>query len=547
MREMRSLILAFTCLLLAAGGVAAQKQAEPPAPAGLFIETIDVTVVNVEVYVTDKNGERVSGLTRDDFELFEDKRPVAISNFAAIEDRRPRVADSVPATPATPGRPAAAAKAAATLSGEASLPEDQRLHLVVYIDNANIEPLHRNRLYRYLDSFLRRNLTEEDRAALYTYEKALHLRQPFTSGSDDLLKALRETEGLSGLGVTREKERQTLLRDIERARSRSEIEGRLRMYAESTFNDLRFTIDALNEMIDGLAGLPGRKAVLYVSDGLPMRPAEDLYSALGDQFNDPSAITDTLSWDVSSSIEALAQRANANRVTFYTIEAAGLRAYSAIGAADSGSSKSFIGVDQIRRQNWSSTLKSMAEETGGLAITGTSNFAPALMKVGSDFDIFYSLGYHASHGGDGRYHEIKVRTKRKGLTVRHRTGYRAKTPSRWMSDRTRAALIYDQNSNPLELDLLVEPASKHEDRHYIVPLVVRIPVRNVTLIPDDELWVVEIPSSEVQGAQDMWYAHEVSLQMRQGATLISVGVRDDIGARSSFVTRQFSIGDYQAP
>jgi hypothetical protein len=64
---------------------------------------------------------------------------------------------------------------------------------------------------------------------------------------------------------------------------------------------------------------------------------------------------------------------------------------------------------------------------------------------------------------------------------------------------------------------------------------------------DDELWVVEIPSSEVQGAQDMWYAHEVSLQMRQGATLISVGVRDDIGARSSFVTRQFSIGDYQAP
>ena len=56
---------------------------------GAYVETVDVTVVNLDVYVTDKKGEPVTGLTRDDFEVFENGRPVAISNFFAVEDRRP--------------------------------------------------------------------------------------------------------------------------------------------------------------------------------------------------------------------------------------------------------------------------------------------------------------------------------------------------------------------------------------------------------------------------------------------------------------------------
>ena len=59
------------------------------APASDFFETVDVNVVNVEVYVTDKEGNPVPGLTQDDFVLLEDGDPVEISNFYAAHKGKP--------------------------------------------------------------------------------------------------------------------------------------------------------------------------------------------------------------------------------------------------------------------------------------------------------------------------------------------------------------------------------------------------------------------------------------------------------------------------
>ena len=65
----------------------ASPNAQPVIPrAG---ETIEVSIVDFDVIVTDKNGARVHGLTRDDFEVFEDKKPQTITNFAAYEGATP--------------------------------------------------------------------------------------------------------------------------------------------------------------------------------------------------------------------------------------------------------------------------------------------------------------------------------------------------------------------------------------------------------------------------------------------------------------------------
>src|SRR5688572_25929801 len=73
-------------LALAAGLLPglALAQAPPENPEPTFFESIDVNVVNVEVYVTDKQGRRVQGLTRDDFQVLEDGKPVEITNFYAV-------------------------------------------------------------------------------------------------------------------------------------------------------------------------------------------------------------------------------------------------------------------------------------------------------------------------------------------------------------------------------------------------------------------------------------------------------------------------------
>src|SRR6185436_3419755 len=110
--------LAVALLLGLLGGrvpLLAQKKpapapAKPEAAGGeeLFVDTVNVNVVNVDVYVTDKKGNRVNGLTKNDFELFEDNRPVAITNFFAVENGKSNAREEPPPAPAAGSAPAPA-------------------------------------------------------------------------------------------------------------------------------------------------------------------------------------------------------------------------------------------------------------------------------------------------------------------------------------------------------------------------------------------------------------------------------------------------------
>ena len=72
-----------TCLLAA---LPAAAQDSPPPD--LFSDVIDVRVVNVEVVVTDRSGNRIRGLQPDDFELRVDRRQVPIDYFTEIDEGR---------------------------------------------------------------------------------------------------------------------------------------------------------------------------------------------------------------------------------------------------------------------------------------------------------------------------------------------------------------------------------------------------------------------------------------------------------------------------
>ena len=151
------------------------QAAETGSDEGAFFETVDVNVVNVQVFVTDKKGNPITGLGIDDFELFENKRPMKISNFYAVEGRQP-VAETAASTLAT----------GSTLPEQLELiPEDERLHLVVYIDNFNIRPFNRNRVFRRLREFLSQKLVSGDRVMLVSYDRTLNYRHPFTANPSE--------------------------------------------------------------------------------------------------------------------------------------------------------------------------------------------------------------------------------------------------------------------------------------------------------------------------------------------------------------------------
>jgi VWFA-related protein len=550
----------------AAASVAAAtaSDAAKSAPAadvtdqGLFFETLDVNVVNVDVYVTDKTGKAVAGLTSADFEIFENNKPVKLTNFYAIEsgvtkndkgevETEPSPVPGMPPVPITP--------------------EDQRLRLIVYIDNFNLRPFDRNRVFRQIREFLNRQVGPQDRVMLVTYDRELHLRQGFTSDSSLITSGLFDLEKVSAMATQADADRRDILRAIDDAKSALEVEGRVRQYAQSVESDLGFSIGALKETVGSLAGLPGRKALLYVSDGLELRPAEDLFYRLQEKFPDARVSLEAFNYDATRKFQELASAANANRVSFYTLDAAGLRVSSTISAENQTASASPI-ADSTYFQNLQAPLQLLAESTGGRAILNSNDPTKGLLKVAQDFDNYYSLGYTPSHSGDGRAYKIDVKLKgKKGLEVRHREGYRDKSVDAKMTDGTLATLHFGYEDNPLAITTEVQRIERRSDNYFNVTLDVRIPIGKLTLVPQPEVQeararlfisamdtdgrksevqqipvYIRVPNAEVEGARGKYWSYTVTMVMRDGQQKIAIGVRDEVSTTASFVSRYVEVG-----
>jgi len=542
----------------APGQAAAAPAGKPAADEG-FVESVTVNVVNVDVYVTDKRG-RVNGLTRNDFELYEDGRPMAITNFLAVEGGKTAGAageaeaqpDSGPKLP--PGYE------------QTPIPEDQRLRVVVYIDNYNLKPFDRNKVMRSVRVFLDQKLRRGDQVMLVTYDRELHVRQGLTADAGLVNAQLLAIEKISAQGVHAESDRREVLRNIEDAQSGPQAISLAHGYAAAAFNDISFTIDALKNLVTSLAGVPGRKAVVYVSDGLPMMVGEDVFYAVQSKFPGTSTLGETTQFDTSRRFEELAAQANANRVTFYTIDAGGLRTYSST-TAENATAGQGVYIDSINMSNLQSTLQMMAEKTGGIYVINANDVTPHLDRIAEDFNSFYSLGYMPPHTGDGRFHKITVKVKRKGVTVRSREGYRDKSIEARMSDGTLAALQFPIQANPLGLKLEFGRPAERKDGLWLVPVSVRIPLGKLALVPREQgsaakvrLFIgaidpdgrtsevqqvpvpINVPAADVPKLGGKHFLYTISLLMRGGDQKVAIGMRDDVAAQESYVTGELTVG-----
>jgi VWFA-related protein len=555
-----------------AAGAPSKPGAAPAAGAGAgkqpadenFVESVTVNVVNVDVYISDKRG-RVTGLARQDFELYEDGRPMAITNFLAVEGGKTTGAAAeaeAAAEAAEPNRPPKLPPG----YEQAPIPEDQKLRLIVYIDNYNLKPFDRNRVMRDLRIFLDQKLRRGDQVMLVTYDRELHVRQPFTADTGLVNAQLLAIEKISAQGVHSESDRREVLKSIEDAQGGPQAMSLARAFAGAAFNDVSFTIDALKNLVTTLAGMSGRKAVVYVSDGLPMMVGEDVFYAVQNKFPGTSIISASSEFDSSRRLEELAAQANANRVTFYTIDAGGLRVYSATSAENATAGQG-VYIDQINISNLQSSLQMMAEKTGGIYVINANEVLPQLDKIAADFTTFYSLGYTPPHVGDGRFHKITVKVKRKGVTVRCREGYRDKSIESRMSDGTLAALQFPFQANPLGLTLEFGHPSERKDGLYLVPISVKIPLGKLTLVPREQgssakvrLFIgaidpdgrtsevqqvpvpINVPAAEVSKLGGKHFLYTLSLLMRSGDQKVAIGMRDDVGALESYVTGELVVG-----
>jgi VWFA-related protein len=73
-------------------------------------------------------------------------------------------------------------------------------------------------------------------------------------------------------------------------------------------------------------------------------------------------------------------------------------------------------------------LRTLAEGTDAFAVVDTNDIASGLERIADDLSAYYLIGYvSANPEPDGRYRTIRVNVKQPGLEVRARRGYRAAT------------------------------------------------------------------------------------------------------------------------
>ncbi len=572
-------------LLLAAAPGAAQVS----IAAGDFAEKVEVHVVNVDVLVTGRDGKPVAGLAAGDFELLEDGRPVKITNFAATALAMPAEAAPGVTAPATPADSPAAEIPAA------EVPEEDRLHLVVVFDNLNLAPHHRARILDDLRRFLAGGLAPADRVLVATWDRGLAVRQPFTSDRAALGRALDGIATLSAHGNDLERERraalQTILttREVAQQTGGSPCDPRIAQpvfeYAESTRNDVLRTIGGLTLMINSLSGVAGRKALLYVSDGFPVTPGEEMFQVLyeicggggvaqglsgsfqagpGD-YQGTQALIDAQQFTTVNDLRKLTAHANAQRVTLYTLQASGLRTSAGVSAEYGGNERvlQLPSVELVANSNVRNSLNVLAADTGGRAIFDANKVDLDLARMRADLGAGYSLGFVAEHGGDGREHALEVRVKRPGLKVRFPRSYRAKPAREKIVDRTLASLLHGVEDNPLELQLLpgepaVSPTSPAGT--FRTPIRVRIPLYKLAILtrPDVfeghlRLYVVardgeggtspmreidvpvRIPREQVLTALGQYFAYDIGLTLRPGEHRVAIAVHDEVAGITSYV------------
>ena len=556
-------LLLFLLCVVVSGGLL-QAQETTPNPEQLFMDTVHVNLVNFDVFVTDKQGNPVNDLTAADFEVLEDGRPVAVTHFRRVQRPIPgqtRVEPTAPPAADEPGNIAATE----TTGVPPVLPADPS-YIVVVVDNLNIRTFNRKRVFGQLRSFLRNNVAAEDKVMLATLNRNFKVREGFTTDRTRITSRLIEIESEATGGSNHDGDRGDFFQSIKRAESVTSAMGRARMYSMELRNDTRATLDGLQELVGSLGGLEGRKALLYVSDGLPMVAGEDAYLAVGETFDDTSAIMGSKEFDLTRSFQQIANKANTNRVTFYTIDASGLRAPTAI-SAEHGRQGPSPAVEERNHHNLQAPLRQIAQITGGRAILNTNDVGPALVKASQDLYLYYSLGYRPSHAGDGRYHDIEVHLKRRGLDVRHRQGYRDRSSAQRMIDGTESTLLYGEGKNRLGVSLAAQPSSPGDDGRFLIPIEVSIPIGNLTLVPSGQqhlgrlrLFVgvldesgrlspiegspllIEIPNQDIDQARSQSWIHQLQLQMRPGTQRVTIGVLDELAGAQSYVSGVLQVG-----
>jgi len=371
--------------------------------SGAIIRT-ETKLVLVDAVITDKKGEYVHNLTAKNFKVFEDNKEQQVKSF------------SFEADPASPSN-------------------SQPRYIVLFFDNSNMNLSDQGLARKAAVNFIQANAGPNRVMAIVNFGGSLQVAQNFTSDVDRL-KAVA-----SGLQIS-------MINPTGASSSNAMIRG-------ADFNyGVRDVVMALSSLAKGLASMPGRKTLIFLSAGFPVN-AELLP-------------------EVTATIDVC----NRSNVAIYPIDVRGLVGYAHVspdspaeqpvsfvtaffqkpgapapkpGAGGGGGTrgpgtstpapsrsfgagapnpllnKTFTRIEIPAFPPSASTnqeiMYMLANGTGGFVIVNTNDLLGGFDRIGKEQNEFYLIGYTPPESEDGSCHNLRVKVDVAGATVRARTGY----------------------------------------------------------------------------------------------------------------------------
>ena len=460
-----------------------------------YSEQFDHTKVRMDVFVRDQEGGPVIGLARDQFQLFQNGDEVAITNFAAFTQGS--------FAPQLPVPAASDSSQAADTNGSASSDEAQPIYIVLFIDNRHLYNGDRNQVLRALRTFVSGNLGDHVQIMVISYRRSIEVVQHFTDDRRAVGEALRVLRMSEADLDERSEDRQRIRREIRRGnrtmqrtsagreRTLSDLYSKLHAFANEESVFLDGTLFALRDTATALAGVTGRKYLIYVSNGLPMVLIKDLLHEFAGLDKRTTQSTLATPYNRRRNYEMLASAANSQEITIHAIDATGLsNPTRQIGDTDTKLSTT---AAVIMRDNLQDPLELLAEETGGLAVVRTDDFDAGLDRIRADLLTYYSIGYDIESGSSDTVHHIKINVNTESeYDTRYRPTFVERSMHSQVQDMVTTGLFFDVVENPLGIEVTPGEQEKATESQWMQPLSVSLPVTALAMTRDGDDYVGQV-------------------------------------------------------
>ncbi len=578
-------VLATLLTLFAGAQASAQQDASAPparqdapparqdaaAPSGIFTEHVTVRVLNVDVIVTDRSGQPVAGLGREDFELRVDGKPVSITNFYS-EAGEVESATGRPAIPEPRRDPSFR-----SLEEIRTVP--RRSHVVILIDHTRLRSSNRKRAFKALRQAVDR-LGDDDLVAVVGVEGSLKFYSDFLFDRQGVHQILDDVSRVSFKTDVNVTERRRIYGELTRGMSggiqarasladSNALIARIRSYAAEEYARGINSLRQIEAVASTMSGVPGRKTLMYLGEGIPTRPGEGMWVEYRNRFSgaerglphqnfNTDYTREVGRFDLTTQMDQLAKATNRAGVTLYAVDAESSHSQDIRGLSEQGAfSEALSTIDE----NYRAPLEYTTKATGGRLLRSAGTLADQLVELVGGLRTFYSLGFAPPDGWQaGSDHDIEVKVQGKGLVVNHREQVRLPEADEREAGATVAALMYQTVDNPLEI--VAKPGfevPREDGETAALPVNLEIPIGKLGFLPQADgtqacsltIYVsirnregdpgkiqkipfhLAIPDDKMEQALADSAHYPLPLVLRRGDRQVAIGIRDN-------VNRQFS-------